>query len=281
MNDLISPSRASTNVIQMPVELSESKFADCQSAQNPSSQPWLVNPVLDVLFCCGGVMWIVCAIQLAQSSLPFLKPVALLLTAFGTYVLTSTHFGTTLIRAHDRNIARFSISSSRFSVCAVVLAICCSYQLVAETICKIYLLAVIPHYCMQICSIAKMYMRRAQYTPGKLEQGLLQSVIWAAGGFLMVLQLTDAKLSASLLGLQLPFWGPLPAVCSILAALLRLCIDDHQKDTWRKEIRATARNAVSGCWDQHIHSQSVFRGHNWVLCSCLLSWYPANIRDLG
>jgi hypothetical protein len=200
--------------------------ADCQTASPSPERPWLINPVLDILFALGGLMWIISGLHMVQGHFQYLKPVVLLLTGFGTYVLTTTHFGTTVIRAHDQGMSRFAISSSKFSVCAAIVAFCCTQEILAVVLCKVYLLAVIPHYCGQICSIAKIYLKRARYQCGRLEEWLLQSVVFAAGGFLMVEQFTDANLSTSLLGLKLPFWGPLPSNCSTMAALLMvsLCI---------------------------------------------------------
>src|SRR5262245_59495387 len=64
---------------------------------------WILHPAIDLLFCCGGLVWLLFAFHyffVAPSHNETLVSALSLLVILGTHVLSETHTSATLFRAY-------------------------------------------------------------------------------------------------------------------------------------------------------------------------------------
>lgn len=188
-----------------------------QSDQQKKTVPynWILNPTVDLIFCCGGLLWLMYLANLVFGShLPMANGPLILLTVAGTHILSETHTAATLERLHQSEPTRKALSN--FGLIASVI---CFLLAVASLVtpgfpaifAKIYLLWIVQHFMAQSYGIALIYCYKRNYIMNLWEKRIFKLVIDATIAYGILKQLTFKEWSMDkFIGQTLPFWGPLP-----------------------------------------------------------------------
>lgn len=188
-----------------------------QSAEQKKTVPytWILNPTVDLIFCCGGLLWLMyLANLLFASHMPMANGPLILLTVAGTHILSETHTAATLERLHQSEPTRKALSN--FGLIATVV---CFLLAVASLVtpalpaifAKIYLLWIVQHFMAQSYGIALIYCYKRNYIMNLWEKRIFKLVIDATIAYGILKQLTFKEWSMDkFIGQTLPFWGPLP-----------------------------------------------------------------------
>jgi hypothetical protein len=148
---------------------------------------YLVNPIYDLTFICGGLVLALSAMciyqfgldaQLAQKSTPII-----LLGIFGTYVLSAPHNAATLFRLYGeaQNRRRFKFVSYVLpAILIVAFAAGLFIQAVAKVEAILYLILIWHHVMAQCYGIAMMYCARAGLRLTSDEKVLPKAILYLA-----------------------------------------------------------------------------------------------------
>ncbi len=177
---------------------------------------WILHPVLDMLFCCGGFVWIFFLLHyLGFGPDNISKPVQIMLSsaALGAIGLSETHVMATLQRVYKGdNRQKFGAQTKIAAIACGLLALTgCFFPVLVPIYLKIYLLFVAQHFTAQTFGLTLLYCAKRGYLLENHEKLvlsiLLQSTMWVA----VLRQLTWKEWSGTeLLDFKLPFWGALP-----------------------------------------------------------------------
>lgn len=188
-----------------------------QSPGQKKSVPytWILNPAVDLFFCCGGLLWLMyLANLLFASRLPVANGPLVLLAVAGTHILSETHTAATLERLHQSEPTRKALS--KFGVIAsVVCFLLAAASLVTPGLpaifAKIYLIWIVQHFMAQSYGIALIYCYKRNYIMNVWEKRIFKLVIDATIAYGILKQFTFKEWSVDkFIGQTLPFWGPLP-----------------------------------------------------------------------
>lgn len=179
--------------------------------------PWILHPVLDIAFGCGGIVWLLFAIHSVTISQGAVIPQALVsLSAIGVLVFSETHTASTFLVVYRNADVR-----SKFSLYTRWLALACfalavvgiTVPGVTPVLVKIYLLMVPHHFIAQTFGIAMLYCMKRGYKIGHWERQVLMFFLRCVTWFAVLRQLTYKEWSgADFLMVPIPFWGPLPEI---------------------------------------------------------------------
>ncbi len=188
-----------------------------QSDQQKKTVPynWILNPTVDLIFCCGGLLWLMYLANLVFGShLPMANGPLILLTVAGTHILSETHTASTLERLHQSEPTRKALSNF-----GLIASVVCFLLAVASLVtpglpaifAKIYLLWIVQHFMAQSYGIALIYCYKRNYIMNLWEKRIFKLVIDATIAYGILKQLTFKEWSMDkFIGQTLPFWGPLP-----------------------------------------------------------------------
>ena len=193
------------------------------------SYGWILHPVVDLLFCCGGLVWILFAIHyfvLGPHATNIQAQTLLTASALGTIFLGETHTVASLVRLYGEK--RFEKNFSLYT-CLITLAlsalalVACSNKDLPPILAKVYLLIVSQHFTKQTYGIVLLYCMKRNFKMGVWDKRLLACLMQATMVFAIVRQLTYKSWSGGeFLGQTIPFWGPLPewifVACSLWLA---------------------------------------------------------------
>lgn len=178
---------------------------------------WILNPWIDILFCCGGLVWFFFIFHYffvdLQKNIWFehaLFPVTILIT----HLLSNSHTAATLVRIYkdDKTCRKFSMYSFWVAIICIVIAI---YSLLnpwmAPILAKIYFLWVVQHYTSQSYGISLIYCYKRGYFLNNFEKKVFWLLMYTTAYYAILKQLTYPEHAyRSLLNQPVPFWGPLP-----------------------------------------------------------------------
>jgi hypothetical protein len=205
-----------------PIQKTADSITPDSTAQSiPSSgRRWFVNPVIDVLFCCGGVIWLVVAFavlaQLQGGSFNMGFVVFFMLSPiFGAFVLSDPHNAATLVRLYQdaeltKKLAWLTYAAP---VLFLFLAIACmmnsallSYSL------RIYFIFIAQHTTMQAYGVALAYCQKQGFSLNSRERDILKRAFVAIVVYAIAHQLSLPLPAMTFkLGFALgAFAGPLP-----------------------------------------------------------------------
>jgi len=171
---------------------------------------YLVNPVFDMLFVCGGIVLLLSAAYLWRTgfgtSLAQQDTALIAFGLFGTYMLSGPHTGATIVRLYGEKDSR-----NNFRLVAYVLPVLLTFATVAgllvPTVAKIeavlYLVLVIHHYMAQSYGITMMYCARAGLRLSERDKLLPQSILYMAVTVAIAQQFTAELQRQSFLGIPL------------------------------------------------------------------------------
>ena len=187
---------------------------------------WILHPTLDLLFVCGGLLWIVFPFHYLVLGGKNDSPIAqwmVVIAALGTVLLSQTHIVATLVRLYNDPVLRerFSLYSYWAALACATLALAgCVYPGLAGIYCRIYLLIVSQHFTAQAYGFALLYCFKRSYRLSNFDKGTLAWLMRSTMMFAILRQCTYKEWSGDkFLGQTLPFWGPLPIWMEQVAAL--------------------------------------------------------------
>ncbi len=199
-----------------------------ETAQAEAPYGWVLNPVIDLLFCCGGLLWILFFAKLLVAGPGWSSPSGQFIWFFNAaaiILLADAHAPATLHRVYAnadmrKKLGKFSNGFALLFGATFIASICS--QPIALFFYKIYLFLIIQHYINQSYGIALLYCFKRNYFLQKWEKDLLFWTFQATLIFAWLRMLTYKEYNTiTILGMRAPFWGPLPEW--ILAALLLFC----------------------------------------------------------
>lgn len=198
---------------QHVLETAPAGVEDAASVSRP--YPWILHPVLDLAFGCGGLVWMLFAVYSFFIARGTIVPQVLIsLSAIGVLVFSETHTASTFLVVYRNSDVR-----SKFSLYTRWLALAClALALVGITVpgvtpilVKIYLLMVPHHFVAQTFGIAMLYCMKRGYKVGRMERHVMMFFLRSVTWFAVLRQLTYKEWSGSnFLMVPIPFWGPLP-----------------------------------------------------------------------
>lgn len=195
-------------------------------AQTVEPSHWILNPVADILMCCGGVVWMLFAYHYVGLSGSDHGIAAGLITAsaIGALFLSEGHTAATLVRAYGKEELREGLYLFTYAFPLLFAALAFMGTVVpgvAPVLVKLYLLIVPQHFMAQSYGIARLYCAKRKYTLGRYEMFALQVVTWMTIAFATLRQLTYKDWSGTtFLGQEVPMWGPLPEAFCISSQLV-------------------------------------------------------------
>lgn len=178
---------------------------------------WIINPGIDLLFCCGGAVWILFAVHhffVETNSTNMAAQWILTLAALGTIFLGETHTIASMVRLYGEK--KFESGYALYSrvIPLLLSALClvaCTNSVLPPILAKIYLLIVSQHFTKQTYGIVLLYCLKRNFLMDRWDKGLLACLMQATMFLAIVRQLTFKDWSGdSFLGQKIPFWGPLP-----------------------------------------------------------------------
>lgn len=215
-----TPSSADVAPATIPVSSSDTRQVcprDSSSKPDATPYPWILHPSIDLLFCCGGILWLVFPLHylvLGEASRSIAAQWLVVLAALGTVLLSQSHAIATLVRIYNdaESRERFSLYTYWFALACSGLALAgCLHKELAGVYCKIYLLIVSQHFTAQTYGIALLYCVKRSYKMSSLDRHILSTLMRATLWYAVLRQCTYRKWSGeTFLGQQIPFWGPLP-----------------------------------------------------------------------
>lgn len=197
--------------------------------------PWILHPVLDLVFGCGGIVWLLFAVHTLLIAQGAVIPQALVsLSAIGVLIFSETHTASTFLVVY-RNAdvrSKFSLYTRWLALACVVLALLgITVPGVTPILVKIYLLMVPHHFIAQTFGIAMLYCIKRGYKISCWEREVLMLFLRSVTWFAVLRQLTYKEWSGKdFLSVPIPFWGPLPEwICnaaeySMLFSAVLLCV---------------------------------------------------------
>jgi succinate dehydrogenase hydrophobic anchor subunit len=208
--------KQSTNPVPLKV-VAPVAVATEQPVESKKTLPysWILNPAVDLIFCCGGLLWFVFfANLLFKSSFPNISSPFILLTIAGTHILSETHTAATLERLHQSEPTRKALSTFG-RLAAVVCFMLGIASLVTPGLpsifAKIYLIWIVQHFMAQSYGIALIYCYKRNYIMNLWEKRIFKFAIDATIAYGILKQFTFKEWSVEkFIGQTLPFWGPLP-----------------------------------------------------------------------
>lgn len=185
------------------------------AAKNPN--PWILNPALDLLFVCGGLVWIFNLLHTVAAQAIVLNPVLqiqLMLVVIGTHIFAEGHITATLARVYRNDTVRESLSAYTYWAalgCASLILAGLYVPGMAGIIAKIYLLWVVQHFTAQTFGIGLVYCYKRGYYFKNSERMIFSLLMNSTAAHAIIQQLTVKSIgSAPFMGIAIPFWGSLP-----------------------------------------------------------------------
>jgi hypothetical protein len=188
-------------------------------ADTPRSSAWIVNPAVDVLFCCGGLAWIFFFVHFFffrnSTGSPVLTTLALT-TVVATHALSETHLVATLTRIYKTAESRKQFFVYTHWAALFFAALGLGGLFIpgfTPILAKIYLLWVAQHFTAQSYGLALLYCYKSKYLLTSIEKRILRTLMDSTALFAILRQFTYKEWNPDgFLAQHIPFWGPLPEV---------------------------------------------------------------------
>jgi hypothetical protein len=191
--------------------------APVETGAESGSLVWILHPAIDLLLCCGGVVWLLFAFHyfiVAPANNQVMVSLLSLLVIVGTHVLSETHTSATLVRAYKNGETR-----ARYSLYTRWAALACGALALAglfiagftPILAKLYLVWVVQHFTAQTYGMTLLYCYKNNYKLSNKEKFVLASVLNLTAVQAIVRQFTFKDWNGNgFLAQVIPFWGPMP-----------------------------------------------------------------------
>lgn len=203
--------------------------------KNRTSYEWILSPAIDLLFCCGGLLWLIFAIHLCLRACLRDGTVDLsgdnagsiqVLIAAGTILLANPHSAATLMRLYGERETRKQLWVCSYIGAAGAILVGAACVLSSQALgffARIYLILIVHHVLAQVRGIALIYCYKRNYV---LNAGQKQSLSWLINSIIclaVMRQFTDSAWhqtsfnSLEIPSLQfLPYWTvTIPAIAAM------------------------------------------------------------------
>ncbi len=192
---------------------------------------WLFNPVMDLLFACGGLFWLLVLIHislvwaLGRKVVDF--PFEMALLFLGNVVLSNAHISSTLLRLYGDRVVRKRLwyhSYLTALIFAVLMLASCCNPIVFTVAILLYLSFQIDHVNSQNYGVSLLYCYRAGFILSAPEKAMFKVVHHALGWYAILRTMTyPAFIPQSGFGIELPMLGPLPELVVNISGAVLLC----------------------------------------------------------
>ncbi len=180
------------------------------------SSPWILNPLLDYLFVAGGMLWILWGLSALGASAKN-DPTSMVYGAIlflGSLLVSDVHGPATLARVYtsattpDKTRKLVTLAAIFF----IALGLPCLFnQGFAAIFTKITLLWGVQHYTAQTYGVVMIYSMKRKFNLEPFERLVVQNLLRAQILFVWTRACTYKEYgSLNFMGLDIPFWGPLP-----------------------------------------------------------------------
>jgi hypothetical protein len=174
--------------------------------------PWILHPVMDLFFCCGGFLWIIVGVYLF-SGVKMAATTALMLGIFSNVFGTDMHISATWMRVYGSSRTRKQVGV-RVTIAGVLLLVLSAALLFSTPLTRLVLNLTLvlswQHILAQVYGIVLIYCYKRQYIMSNREKQSLQFLIHATTLFLMI-RLFSAGSPLSYSGFDATFLGQLPS----------------------------------------------------------------------
>jgi hypothetical protein len=188
---------------------------------------WILHPAIDLLFCCGGLFWLLVAVHYmfgwtVAANNSGIAP-AVLLTMIAGLVLADTHNAATLVRLYGDSDIRKSLPHVAYTGAAafLVLAVLCMQNgAVLGIALRVYFIFIAQHLTAQVYGISLIYCAKRKYLMTPNHRLSLQRTLQWLAIFAAVRFFADGGTGRSVfVGIAMPAWGTLPAWAMLFASL--------------------------------------------------------------
>ncbi len=210
-----------------------------QPASTVSSKLWIVNPAIDLLFVCGGMLWILVAFAMANPVLFSSKtaPLFMILTQIGAIFFLDPHNAATVLRICNEKELR---DKHRILwlwsplVLGFFFVLSLLYPLVFLICLKVYLSLVPQHITAQSYGICLMYFSRAKILPNRSETVAIK-VAFTLMAITSLLRNFSDKAVTELMGVKVPSLllfpesaGQIMAACAWAATIFAFALISYR-----------------------------------------------------
>jgi hypothetical protein len=216
---------------QLPLA-SQTTLPKVQESQERS--PWIIGPIIDLLFVAGGIPIILIAVtamltswQLPEPFLSYekqLSGVILGLVLVGQHLFANSHNIATFLRiwGSDEDRGRFRFYRTWLVALFLPFFVWGLYSPTATgTFVYLFLMAVFWHYAAQCYGVALIYCYKRDYILRPIEKQLMKFCMTSLSAFAILRILSFREYSPyEWYGVPMPFWGPLPSIFFQTAAVL-------------------------------------------------------------
>jgi hypothetical protein len=209
--------------------------------------PWILHPVIDMLFVCGGFFWLLVGLFFATGAKVDLygSPAAFSLAAIsvvGIQLLGDTHTPATLFRVYGSKTTRESLGKIVALIGILALAVgLCTYFVASTTtfFLKIVLAWGLQHQLAQSYGIALVYCYKRGYFMSRGERNVMFGMIQATIVYMVLRMFAFKEFAAfKLNGYNVPFWQIVPEwLCSLSLLVLQASVLLFAAMVLRKYIR--------------------------------------------
>jgi len=211
-----------------PADNNSDRGAAVPQADSNKAARWVLSPLLDYLFVSGGLVWLLYAVTFlgitSIGSDPASKFYGSILY-WGAFLITDAHGPATLVRVFE---SKTTPKKVRYLVAAwalILFGVACvsvTNKEVAQTFVKITLLWVVQHYIAQTFGVVLIYCFKRDYKLSTRERFIFQGLMRSLMYFVLIRMLTDPAYGRieNFMGLEVPFWGPLPPALVIISAVI-------------------------------------------------------------
>lgn len=180
---------------------------------------WLINPVIDSLFVCGGFVWLMLLVHacIAPGSFgagPRAVDLFPILGLFGTMLLSDTHNAATLLKLYtsERTRAKHKFIAGIGAILFLALgALLLLEPSLLSPLSKIYLILIVQHVTAQAYGLAVMYCHKRNYIMQGLQARLFKLSFQSLTLYAILCQFAyPGNFRKEFFGVPIPSWGGLP-----------------------------------------------------------------------
>jgi hypothetical protein len=188
--------------------------------EKEANRGWILNPTLDYLFVCGGLMWMLYGLTLlgvdGNGPTPTAKVYGTILY-WGSLIFSDAHGPASMVRVFGSDTTPKRVRYIVIGWAVVLIGVSCVSVFnrpVAEAFVAITRLWAIQHYISQTFGISLIYCMKRGYKLNSFERLVLQTLMRTMMYFIFVRFFTIPEYGhvENFMGMNLPFYGPLPSI---------------------------------------------------------------------
>ncbi|HEY9756972.1 MAG TPA: hypothetical protein V6C97_17535 [Oculatellaceae cyanobacterium] len=228
------PALEPTVLPEMAVPIEEPKAESTTASPAQAKQapyPWILHPVIDSLFCCGGILWLLLFAVLAGFHAGLdcgpAGVTLLLLNGLGQVFFADAHQPATLWRVYLSPRTRQSVGAF-VTICGITTLALGAFGLYNASftagLVVVTLAWSIQHLLAQAYGVSLIYCYKRGYMMSNNERQIFYYLFQTGLAFCVIRMFTYSSfLSKDLYGLKIPFWGPLPEwICYLSLAAFQI-----------------------------------------------------------